>query len=215
VAGKCSVLQTGIVLVKDDGARSCWTIDASPETELFFTSLDFLKTVCKFDYRAYMERRLDVESSVLLFLRNVLSTRKPMIFHNAIYDVLHILKMISPRTFSFLANSKGLVIGDVEGAGARLGMVFYDTRVLYREHLDYWVHRAEVEKGVQILAPTSERLEELCCKLLSAGEVEGIDFHNAGGDALATTMLFQFFMRNSSISLQSLLNTIYSTDRTF
>ena len=218
VANKCSILQTGIVLVNAKGDRSVWRIDASPPTNLFFTSLDFLKA-CGFSYPDYINRRLNLNDFVAPFLAKAIGIRKPFVFHNAIYDILHILKMMRPNAFAELVHSKVKGIEDIEMAlkNHLPYLCFLDTRSVYTQNPKLWLAAAQREQGYdEIEEPYSERLEELAYTLLSEKETTGIEFHDAAGDALVTAKLFSFFRRNDRPSesiLALVLNRIFSKKR--
>ena len=220
VANKCSVLQTGIVLVKANGERSVWRIDASPPTKLFFTSYDFLVNTCNFCYPDYIIRRLNLNDIVVPFLHRAMGLGKLFVFHNAIYDVLHILKMVHPTAFAELLHGTVRGIEDIEAALKKHlpFLHFLDTRSIYIKHFKTWLAAAQREQGYdEIEEPIAERLEELAYTLLPEEEIVGIKFHDAAGDALVTAKLFSFFMRNgcpfgsiTESKLGLLMNKVFS-----
>ena len=211
-AAKHSIIKIGFFLVTeevdDTGMKkqmaAAYCIHGSPDTSVFFSSLDFLQ-MHKFKLNQYKNYRINLQQEeVKSAFREILTGGVPIYVHNGIYDLLQLIKLLYPKLFKSLMSKS--MIEDLDTIIDKLGFNVYDTRYIY-DHLSTRLLaeaiRRQKDQWICIAAPNIVNLAELAFLLL---DINGVALHNPAIDALVTFKLGEFYEQTQKLYLERMTN---------
>lgn len=193
---KYSLLQFGFTTVKQRGngcfEEQTWSIYVLDDVVTVNPASGSFLLEAKFDWNRLYQSRFGIRSGrypFAEFMRNTfLAARKPLICHNCLADLVHIMKYFTDYS----------VPQDLEQftQAARSSFSFFDTKVMF---VDRWPNSRNPETNLSA-----------CYKSFQGPDVGAA--HGAGVDSLMTARLFAYLAGNRPMSQLSLFQNTLMLD---